>query len=731
MPASQMLDHALQYAGLGYSIFPCAPSRKTPATARGFLDASTDAEQIEAWWNESPAANLAIATAGLLVVDIDSIDGAGNPWLADQPEKLIDLAAGPLSLTPRGGRHYIFRQPAGADYRNTAGKLAPGVDTRANGGYILLPPSIVEGKPYRWPGEARLDNTPPEQLPEPPAWLLAMLDGLAANSRSNHRNEPAPRIEAAALDGTKPGDDFCLRASWSEILEPHGWKFAGATPDRVERWTRPGKNDGVSATTGHCRSDAGRDLFYVFSGNAAPFEAGRGYNKFSTFALLNHAGDFSAATIDIAGRGYGQAAPLIVFDSSEPIQPDAVDPGRFPESLLTVPGFIGDVVEYNLRFAQRTQPALALAAALALLATLTGRKIADPSDLRTNLYIIGVCNSGGGKEWARKVNKDILKLAGLEGMIAQEDIASATGIVSFVERHPACLFQIDEIGRFLKTLGNVQAAHLFKVPDVLMKLFSSANTTMRTACYADADKNKLLYQPHVCLYGTTVPKSLYEGFSGDSVTDGFMSRILIFVSDDQFPIENEDTEFEPPPRRILDVARFWGEFRPGGNLSPENPDPLIIRYTPEAKAAMRELGSLARREMMRGGDTATLWTRTVEKAKKLAMLYACSADPFRPHIDQAAATWAAGLSEFLTHKAVAIAQAWIAANPFEAKRKAVLRTIKAAGEAGLTTSELCRATRTLPKRERLEIMDSLEQAGEVQLAAIETATKPRTVYVAR
>ena len=69
-----LLQAALRYAELGYPVFPCVPGGKAPATAHGFLDATTDAGQIEAWWTARPDANIGMPTAGLLVVDVDGPD---------------------------------------------------------------------------------------------------------------------------------------------------------------------------------------------------------------------------------------------------------------------------------------------------------------------------------------------------------------------------------------------------------------------------------------------------------------------------------------------------------------------------------------------------------------------------------------------------------------------------------------------------------------------------------
>lgn len=161
-----LLEAAQRYAELGYPVFPCVPGRKTPLTRNGFRDASTDAEQIEAWWQRYPNANIAIPTAGLVVIDVD---GPENGWLADQPERLAELASGCLAITPGGGKHYYFRSPDGIAIRCQTG-LAPKVDVRADGGYVLAPPSIVGGKAYHWLEGLELVQ-PPDRQKILPGWL--------------------------------------------------------------------------------------------------------------------------------------------------------------------------------------------------------------------------------------------------------------------------------------------------------------------------------------------------------------------------------------------------------------------------------------------------------------------------------------------------------------------------------------------------------------------------------
>jgi len=61
-------------------VFPCAPGTKRPLTERGFLDATKDPAQIKRWWVKTPNANVAIATAGLIVIDVDR----ESTWMDDK-----------------------------------------------------------------------------------------------------------------------------------------------------------------------------------------------------------------------------------------------------------------------------------------------------------------------------------------------------------------------------------------------------------------------------------------------------------------------------------------------------------------------------------------------------------------------------------------------------------------------------------------------------------------------
>jgi hypothetical protein len=164
----QNLVAALQYASMGWQVFPIKPKDKIPLTPHGFKDATTDEACITQWWGQWPEANIGIATgsqSGLVALDVDT-DKDGDASLTSL-EKRFGLLPNTLKQrTGGGGFHCLFRHP-GHQVRNSAGTLGPGLDLRGDGGYIVVPPSIhASGQPYEW--LAPISDLVPAPLPP---WL--------------------------------------------------------------------------------------------------------------------------------------------------------------------------------------------------------------------------------------------------------------------------------------------------------------------------------------------------------------------------------------------------------------------------------------------------------------------------------------------------------------------------------------------------------------------------------
>jgi hypothetical protein len=146
---SETLRQARIFAAIGWPVFPCQPGTKLPATPHGFYDATTDVRQITRWFTRRPDANLAIATGapGPDVLDIDEHGLAGNGFDAYARLRQAGLLDGAFLQvrTPSTGLHVYFTGSA-----QRSGRLpAHHVDFRSNGGYVIAPPSRIDGKPYR------------------------------------------------------------------------------------------------------------------------------------------------------------------------------------------------------------------------------------------------------------------------------------------------------------------------------------------------------------------------------------------------------------------------------------------------------------------------------------------------------------------------------------------------------------------------------------------------------
>jgi hypothetical protein len=137
----------------GFTVFPVKTATKLPLIKGWPEAATTDAGTISAWWSRWPDANIGIATgakSGTIVLDVDVKTGG----LESFEELKARIPAWPDTLTARtgsGGLHVYFQTLDGLQVRNSAGRLAPGLDIRGEGGFVVAPPSIhPNGNRYEW-----------------------------------------------------------------------------------------------------------------------------------------------------------------------------------------------------------------------------------------------------------------------------------------------------------------------------------------------------------------------------------------------------------------------------------------------------------------------------------------------------------------------------------------------------------------------------------------------------
>ena len=296
--------HKLVASGL--SVLPITEGEKRPHQILGpkhdLLTRLATQEEVDSWitggvksWGVAGGA----VSGNLVTLDFDEkhYPGLYELWyakLSDEQRKMVDTCH--KNSTRNKGTHLHYRtqtsQPTTklarrVEFNQKLNKeeIVTTAETKAHNGYALIPPSAgyitMQGSLLDLPLVS-------DEIHEELVDLLRVFNEV--------QDEPPTEYEWKPTDvvtGNRPGDRFNQQASWSEILEPHGW-----VEESKNYWRRPGKEkgQGISATTNH----EDRPIIYVFSSSASPFEQNRGYSKFHAFTLLNHGGDFKEAAREAA-----------------------------------------------------------------------------------------------------------------------------------------------------------------------------------------------------------------------------------------------------------------------------------------------------------------------------------------------------------------------------------------------------------------------------------------------
>lgn len=234
---SQILINALNYLSLGWSVIPLKPKSKEPLIKwQEFQKHHASASEVREWLTKWPSLNLGIVTgsiSNLCIVDLDGPEGLASG-------QKLGLKSSVVSLTGNG-RQLWYQNVDGL--QNSVKLLAPGMDVRAEGGYVVAPPSIhPNGKIYRW------INTGPsvlsvKTLPSFPEHLIVK-DAVANGSAVKSKNERGWIADALAemtngnIDNTlfkicsRLRNDGLTEEDAMVLLSPHAER-AGATPGHL------------------------------------------------------------------------------------------------------------------------------------------------------------------------------------------------------------------------------------------------------------------------------------------------------------------------------------------------------------------------------------------------------------------------------------------------------------------------------------------------------------------
>lgn len=412
------------------------------------------------------------------------------------------------------------------------------------------------------------------------------------------------------------------------------------------------------------------------------------------------------------------------------------NPGPVPDKLLSIPGFIDDVVKLSMQSAPYPNRVLSFTGALALLAFLVGRKVQDKRDNRSNIYLIALADSGTGKDHPRKVNFNIAFRAGVAGAIG-DAFASGEGLEDALFMHPSMLFQADEFDCIFNTLKYSKDNRAESINEKLLKFYGASNTIYPLRKKASAKKKDgtvheiaHIVNPNLVLLGTAIPQYFYESLSRRVLENGLVARCIIVEAGKRGEAGNPQPI--TPSDSLIRAATYLANLDVNGNLTNEYPKPLIITETPEATAALREVQQECDRrynfyEAQNEGAAKALWARAHEKVCKLAMLHGISSNVYNPLITDKSVKWAWKFIDHLTRRMLYMADSYVYENVFDEKCQKIIRMLREHGGRIKHAKLLNRFHDSLDNLKK--VVETLMEQGILTYEMEATKTRPSKVYV--
>ncbi|HSW62405.1 MAG TPA: PriCT-2 domain-containing protein [Dissulfurispiraceae bacterium] len=403
--------------------------------------------------------------------------------------------------------------------------------------------------------------------------------------------------------------------------------------------------------------------------------------------------------------------------------------GPPPDTMMPPSGLIRDIADYILRTSIRPIPVLAIAAATAFVGVLAGRKFESPTGLGTNLYFVGLAESGSGKEHARKVIKNMAYQAGCSRLMGGESIASGPGLRASLEVEPARMFMLDEFGLTLQGLNSKGAGSYQKdIITTFMKLYSAYGTIDHGPEYADQKMRKRvdIESPCCVLYATSTHGEFYAALKGGDGASGNIARMLIINAGDKRPDRGNQRK-EPIPAELLERIRSLAEYKtPGsGNLATFFPTTVFVK--PEVEQAFIDLDESMSKKMT-SPEACSVYARVAENAIKLAMTYAVSMSFDTPIINEAAFVWGRDIATWCANTLMEQFNSYVADTDHGKTIKKMLMVIKATKAEGISGRELLQKIQEVRSAERDEILKKLLDSGQVFERTGEGKTPSRFIH---
>ncbi len=640
------LTAALRLASKGIAVFPCKPDKTPCDGVRWRSEATTDPRRIEAWWRRWPDAVPAYEPGkhGQLVIDCDRHGGPDGVAIfeAMARDHGDDPRDWPTVQTPSTGRHVSFANPA--RLTNARGALPAGIDVRGSGGYVVAEGSTLpDGRRYAVPDgyNGIVDALEADAMPPLPGWLTDILTArkaapapapvatvetratVASNTRERMAFEAALQAETRNVSTAGEGNrNATLNTAAFNLFQmvASGW---GSSSEVETELTA------AAFAAGLRQPEVAKT---IASGRKAGMAKPRG--KLEDRGPSSDIATVPITTINGITVNATTGEVIELPDDQDDDQDDETCAPPIDEGLTHVGGVHGEIVEFIVSTSRRPNRRMALSAALPLLGTLLGRRMATPTGAGLHLYVIVTSPTGSGKQHQLDAIDRLMRAVDLQRHVGPSQFMSMSALIKHVQAAPLSICAQDEFGAMLGRLSHPRASgHEQGISAVMRSLWGASFTTIRTPAYATAASVEIA-GPALSIYGPTTAQELYESLRGRDVVNGFLNRFLVIDAGERAHEVAPSISLRDVPDRLraslLEMYRMGepstGNLTGGVLCKSAAPDPRAIELAwanAEAEHVYRDLSRRCQERMDADLEAEPFMSRVAEIALRCATIYAC------------------------------------------------------------------------------------------------------------
>lgn len=674
--AEPNLTAAKRLADLGINVFPCDANKRPRPGVRWKEEATTDSDRIERFWRRWPGSLPAFEPGrhGLVAIDCD------RHGKEDGVAALVELAQAheddprdwPTVETPSSGRHIFFRQDG--SLTNARGTLPAGIDVRGCGGYVIAEgATLPDGRDYHAIGDGLMTALSAGFVPDLPTWLRAVLQPPQAEPGTTHttatpEKEVGDQVDRPRTTHTTTPSSGSPSEFFRKVNDAALARLADWVPDLFPR-ARPQPGTGAFRIRSR---DLGRalqeDLSIAPTGimdfGVHDMGDARGGKRTPIDLVMEHGGAPDAvagarwlcdrlgidanAEWDASRRDDGveirltrQLNGLSAPDPVEDDEPDdEAEEGEAPaidEALTHVDGVLGQIVDWIADCSPSGNRLLALSAALPLMGTLLGRRMATPTGGGggLELYVISLLPSGGGKSVPMAAISRLMEMAGLDNQhIAPPEFRSGAAFGDFLCRAPLSLSIVDEVADYLAVmLADKQQSHQVELEKLMKEQWGKGFASLRTAHSKTSGSGKI-FAPCYSIYGATTPDAFFRTIKSRHITGGFANRLTVIDASQASRNDREPVaSLRHPPDALVDAVRalYAMGITGRGNLSSfvdknaaVDPEPVIVPWgSQDAHDRFTAFDAECRALVADLGELGKIYGRTAFMAVKIATIRAC------------------------------------------------------------------------------------------------------------